>query len=464
MAGPLSQFQVTYSDSFISVDAANGKLYSSDSEKITNREVFEYENQAASEALGGSPAESTVDYQRMILLGRPYLCTIPQISSAPASRDTSAPLSAEEQQQVLARASDHGRELLKGMQGQCIYYAAGWWVYSFCYNDGIRQFHPLPPAGGIPRFPPVQDPSVHSYVLGRFDSDSDVPPSTSTSSDVQLAPQLRTLGETSFLDIQLTGGTTCDLTGRERRIEVQFHCNPSSPDRINMIKETASCVYLMIIHTPRLCSDVVFRPPQVEQPHTIACQEIVAEDEVASWTAVKSADLERTSRAPTMQTTAYSGVNPSIGGIELGGQKLVGGAPGRTIKVSQMLAAAQNAAQVVAQTVTEPRFVATFAKYDGSYTMVMSDMEMKRQGFKGSKEDVAKWIEDMHEFAGEGVPWRLDVFETAEGLEFRGIFGEDDEMIVEDDHSTGYDEGDEAQEAAAADETSESEGQPLQRT
>ena len=382
------------------------------------------------------------------------------MSSTLAWTEAAVPLSAEEQQQKLARASDHGRELLKGMQDQCIYYAAGWWVYSFCYNDGIRQFHPLPPAGGIPRFPPVEDPSVHSYVLGRFGSNSDEP-STNSGSDVQLAPQLKTLGETSFLDVRLAGGTTCDLTGRERRIEVQFHCNPSSSDRINMIKETASCVYLMIIHTPRLCSDVVFRPPEVEQPHTITCQAIVAEDELASWTAAMSADLEPNSRAPIAHSTAYDGVNPNIGGIELGAQKLVGGAPGRTIKVSQMLAAAQKAAQVVAQTASEPRFVATFAKYDGSYTMVMTDIEMKRHGFKGSKEDVTKWIEDMHEFAGEGVPWRLDVFESTEGLEFRGIFGEDDEMIVEDDRGAVYDEDDEAQEIA---ETDESERQTTQKT
>lgn len=452
-----------YSDSFISAEDANEKLYPTVSEKITNREVFQYGNQAATESLGGAATKSTAVYERMILLGRPHLCTIPQISVPLQPSDTAGPLSAEEQQEELARASDHGRELLKGMQGQCIYYAAGWWVYSFCYNDGIRQFHPLPPAGGIPRFPPVEDPSVNSYVLGRFDSDSDSP-FTNSASDVQLAPKLRTLGETSFLDVRLAGGTTCDLTGRARQIEVQFHCNPLSSDRINMIKETASCVYLMIIHTPRLCSDVVFRPPQVEQPHTITCQEIVAQDEVASWTAVKGADLERNSLGSNIPPTMYSGTNPSIGGIELGAQKLVGGAPGRTIKVSQMLAAAQNAAQVVAQTVTEPRFVATFAKYDGSYTVVMSDMEMKRQGFRGSKEDVTKWIEDMHEFAGEGVPWRLDVFESAEGLEFRGIFGADDEMIVEDDRSTVYNEDDEVQEAASADETTETERQPTQKS
>lgn len=385
------------------------------------------------------------EYERMILSGRPFLCAIPQVSVNAGANDSITPLTPEEERQELARASDHGLELLKEMQGQCIYYGAGWWVYSFCYNVGVRQFHPLPPGGAVPRFPPMEDQSVASFVLGRVDHEG-AQSQKESGSDVELTPQLQTQGETNYLVQRLGGGSTCDLTGRARRIDVQFHCNAASTDRISMIKETASCVYLMIVHTPRLCSDVVFQPPQVEQPHTIACREIVADDQVVQWKAMKKAEAESKFFAASPQAAADMPRHPNIGGVELGAQKLVGGAPERSIKVSNIVAAAQKAAQLVAQGMAkqESKYVATFAKSDGTYTTVMSEAEMKRNGFTGSKEDIDKWIADMNDMAGPGIPWRLDVLETAQGLEFQGIFGkDDDETVVEDHPDANYDGGQE---------------------
>lgn len=48
-------------------------------------------------------------------------------------------------------------------------------------------------------------------------------------------------------------GTVCDMTGLKRRTEVQFHCSTQSVDRIVMIRETAICVYSLVIHTVRPC-------------------------------------------------------------------------------------------------------------------------------------------------------------------------------------------------------------------
>nr|GFD60541.1 hypothetical protein [Tanacetum cinerariifolium] len=73
-----------------------------------------------------------------------------------------------EEEKELVRAADRGWELLEGMRGNCIYYLSGWWSYSFCYNNEVKQFHQLPPSRGVPIYPPVEDTSVHSFVLGRF--------------------------------------------------------------------------------------------------------------------------------------------------------------------------------------------------------------------------------------------------------------------------------------------------------
>jgi len=80
------------------------------------------------------------------------------------------------------------------------------------------------------------------------------------------------------------GGTECDLTGKERRIEVQYHCNPSiGADRIVLIKETSTCAYLMVLHTPRLCNDVAFQPPQKDAANSISCTPILRPEEAETY-------------------------------------------------------------------------------------------------------------------------------------------------------------------------------------
>lgn len=39
---------------------------------------------------------------------------------------------------------------------------------------------------------------------------------------------------------------------------VQFHCNSQSSDRIFLVRETAICEYVIVIHTPRLCGEQIF--------------------------------------------------------------------------------------------------------------------------------------------------------------------------------------------------------------
>jgi hypothetical protein len=74
------------------------------------------------------------------------------------------------------------------------------------------------------------------------------------------------------------GGTWCELTKKNRRIEVQFQCNPNAGDRIAGIRETSTCSYLMVIHTPKLCHDLAFVPVkrvgEGEGVHEIVCQKV----------------------------------------------------------------------------------------------------------------------------------------------------------------------------------------------
>ncbi|KAL8685244.1 MAG: hypothetical protein Q9218_007884, partial [Villophora microphyllina] len=273
-------------------------------------------------------------YESMILKGRPYLCQIPSVS-IPQQNDTVKAKDKVEEAAEVARATDRGWELLKEMEGHCMYFISGWWSYSFCYNTDIKQFHQLPPGKGAPIFPPMEDPSTPSYVLGKFaknqyassdrkpnpqiDPPKDTSPSSSSTNHKTPTTQLRAKGDLRYLVQTLSGGTTCDLTGRDRKIEVQFHCHPQSADRIGWIKEVSTCSYLMVIYTPRLCNDVAFLPPRENKAAPITCQEILASaSDIPEWRERKLQDVER------KLVAASSSGRPVVGGIEVGGMKLVG--------------------------------------------------------------------------------------------------------------------------------------------
>jgi protein OS-9 len=129
------------------------------------------------------------------------------------------------------------------MKGNCIYYVSGWWSYSFCYKDEVKQFHQLPQSRGVPHYPPVEDTSVHSFVLGRYPKDEknkkagahktlgneqgskeafdDEGDATDEEEKGLEISRLETKGSSRYMVQRLSDGTECDLTGKPRKIDVQ---------------------------------------------------------------------------------------------------------------------------------------------------------------------------------------------------------------------------------------------------
>lgn len=194
------------------------------------------------------PEERIRDYERIRLGSQEYLCSIPE---AIPHNDTVNIPSQEEQEQEVIRATAHGWHLLKGMEGSCIFFNTGWWTYSFCFNQSIKQFHSLPPGRQIPLWPPMEDKTVQSYVLGSFRDPTGAQkangkkttelrerekPGVTAAADVGDRKAVNTgqanttetglarleqKGDLKYMVQELSGGTTCDLTGKPRRVEVQ---------------------------------------------------------------------------------------------------------------------------------------------------------------------------------------------------------------------------------------------------
>ncbi|KAF2756730.1 hypothetical protein EJ05DRAFT_75077 [Pseudovirgaria hyperparasitica] len=367
-------------------------------------------------------SDSPATHELLKLEGQDFLCRIPTVAPPAQLNETESRASAEEEANELARANDRGWELLQGMQGDCIYHMSGWWSYSFCYNKEIKQFHHLPPSKGIPLYPPTEDPSVHSYVLGRFpqkggtEKRAQVDDIKDEPSEEKSLTRLETKGESRYMVQRLGDGTECDLTGKERRIEVQFHCHPSASDRIGMIKEVSTCSYLMVIQTPRLCNDVAFLPPQKDKPNTISCEIIVPDDGLSELTS----RLEQVNEVSKEMTAAASKptvpLRPVIGGIPVGAQHLVGKS-GREIEKGVVVGGGKEF------------LLGTLAASDG---FMMSEREMRQYEIRVKEIEKAK--RDLSRLA-KGQVWRLDLVDTPRGREFRGIIETAD--VKEDEDADG---------------------------
>lgn len=179
-----------------------------------------------------------VEYEKLKLDQDDYLCRVPRIKKAENGAGVNETQSKAEEEKELARASDRGWELLSGMQDNCIYFIGGWWSYQFCYNEGVRQFHQLPPSRGIPNYPPQEDPGVPGFMLGtynpktadveddhqddiKWEGGSGLDKSENAKRTRGGSGELVQRGESRYLTQTLGGGTRCDLTGKPRKIEVQ---------------------------------------------------------------------------------------------------------------------------------------------------------------------------------------------------------------------------------------------------
>ncbi|KAL8931177.1 MAG: hypothetical protein Q9211_007168, partial [Gyalolechia sp. 1 TL-2023] len=237
--------------------------------------------------------------------------------------------------------------------------------------------------------------------------------------------QLRAKGDLRYLVQTLSGGTTCDLTGRDRKIEIQFHCHPQSADRIGWIKEVSTCSYLMVIYTPRLCNDVAFLPPRANKAAPITCEEVLAStSEIPEWRERKQKEEER------VHVAASSSGRPVVGGIEVGGMKLVG-KEGQRIETPPITAFTMpGPGMVKAETLAQQE-----GDEKGGKITRVSDEELKKMGLDPAVVESAR--RELTEVAG-GKGWKLEVFDMGDGaMELRGVVEEDD------DDGNDYAEGDE---------------------
>lgn len=220
--------------------------------------------------------QSNVEVEIMKLYNQTYVCAVPVLEETNLE-----PRLVKWGDNELQRAKERGIELLAPLSKGCLFYRKGWWTYSFCYGREIRQYHVDKPfVWGDP--PPNPEDATMNFVLGQFGNSHTV---TSDSKELTVYDktkiEVKPEGEKNSLSYLLGQGTLCEITGKDRTIEIQFFCNPAlrNQDRIVWIKEVRSCHYLLAIETSRLCQDVVFVPPKKLEPYKVDCKAVVRNGE-----------------------------------------------------------------------------------------------------------------------------------------------------------------------------------------
>jgi protein OS-9 len=88
-------------------------------------------------------------------------------------------------------------------------------------------------------------------------------------------------------------GTKCDKSGKPREVEVQVHCDMTSTDMIYLIKEMAICQYVLVIHSPHLCSLPGFKPRHVDVDIAgIQCRQVIDDADFDKWIQSKQDEAE----------------------------------------------------------------------------------------------------------------------------------------------------------------------------
>ncbi|KAJ2501847.1 Protein OS-9 [Coemansia sp. RSA 1972] len=203
-----------------------------------------------------------------------FLCQIPRVTRNATVAKPAAIESGDEIELKNEETIARGLELLQPLRANCITHTTGWWTFEYCHDRMVRQYHRMAP-----------DSHGHAaeieYRLGEYSHRKRQIQAThaTQSPHVERSTQIRRIGRKQFLTQVWAGGTLCDITRQPREVEVQFHCDANSPERIAHVEEVAVCQYVMVINTPRLCVDPGFYDTVASKVYDIKCQHVVSDAE-----------------------------------------------------------------------------------------------------------------------------------------------------------------------------------------
>lgn len=118
----------------------------------------------------------------------------------------------------------------------CLHGGSRWWKYEFCHGRKVEQYHE------------EQDGTRTSILLGYFNMENHKKWITQNP-EKSYKPGKRQVSHF------YSGGTTCDVTGAPRQVEVKLKCKESnSPSSMAVyLQEPRTCEYVLVVETSIVC-------------------------------------------------------------------------------------------------------------------------------------------------------------------------------------------------------------------
>lgn len=186
----------------------------------------------------------------------------------------------------------------------------------------------------------------------------------------------------------------------------------------------------MVVETPRLCNDVAFQPPQKDEANSITCRPVLFPEEAETYkhnqkaykTALQEAQIweanPEAAAAFGMAGESEEDALPiQVGDIIIGGHAIV--PDDVEIQKSAIVGGVKE------------KFVETIASSWGKDLTLTKD-DMERLGLKDTKAiEISEKLKKELKKKAKGDGWRLDVVDTPQGREYRGIYGKgvEEEMV-----------------------------------
>lgn len=163
--------------------------------------------------------------------------------------------------QDLKPSSKSAVELLSSLllKKVCAYRLESFWTYELCHGKHIRQYHEEKAPGGKVK--------IQEYYLGYFqekpdenDLFSSLNPEVLPQKPEDVESRMIAGVRTPYFSIYMEDGTPCGLkNGAKRKTKVLYMCHEQSRNEIMSISETSSCEYELIVLTPLLCKNPLYK-------------------------------------------------------------------------------------------------------------------------------------------------------------------------------------------------------------
>ncbi|KAJ1519680.1 hypothetical protein ONE63_004943 [Megalurothrips usitatus] len=147
------------------------------------------------------------------------------------------------------------------LQTQCSYKPESYWTYEICHGRYVRQYHEEREGKKV---------KMQEYFLGRWDNSmtkllQEELEKTDENGDKEFfskdLPTKKIDGlNLPYFQINMTGGTLCDLNGKPRITRVLYVCYHTGKHEVYSFKETSICEYEAIVLSQLLCEHPRYKP------------------------------------------------------------------------------------------------------------------------------------------------------------------------------------------------------------